>query len=693
MKRFTTLFLFLLFSVAARSQVIYLKAVLDGSQEVPPNASDASGIAIVKYDQSSKLLQLTGDYQNLSATISGSHIHSPAAPGSNAGVLVTLTNTGGTTGIISGSQTLTVAQEADLLAGNMYVNVHSTGSFVGGEIRGQLTTTTAGQTDYFTARIQGAQEVPPNGSGAKGSAIVLLDKTTGMVYLTGSFNGLAANASGAHIHPGAPNITGGVIIALSVTAGTQGTIHVASAISAGDQTTMIAGNTYVNVHNATFPGGEIRGQLIPESDLVYLKAILQGSQQVPPVASTAKGTVIVRYNKALKLLELIGDYQNIAANISAAHIHLPAAVGANAPAVFTLTNTSGTSGTLSTTATLTAGQEADLLGGLSYVNVHNTTFPGGEIRGQLTTTTGGSQTYYLTGKFSGAQEVPANASAATGNVTALLDRLSGEVFLTGNFSGLAADASAGHIHRGPAGANGGVVVSLSATASTSGTLTGNGTVQPSFADSMIRGLTYANVHNESFPGGEIRAQLGNLVLPVKLAYFNGYKQNNKVMLAWESTQELNLERYEIEQQGTNPGSWINKGAVAAKKINLAAKYNFTDIQLVNNAAYGLYRLKMVDTDGQLSYSNTIRINNKISAAALSIATNPVSNGMLQYVITGIPTNKRASVSIMDYTGRVVMRTTASTLTTNRISIGNLAAGMYRLVVQADGDILQQGFTK
>ena len=32
---------------------------------------------------------------------------------------------------------------------------------------------------------------------------------------------------------------------------------------------------------------------------------------------------------------------------------------------------------------LTADQETDLMGGLNYVNLHTTAFPGGEIRGQL----------------------------------------------------------------------------------------------------------------------------------------------------------------------------------------------------------------------------------------------------------------------------------------------------------------------
>ena len=264
----------------------------------------------------------------------------------------------------------------------MYVNAH-TSSFPGGEIRGQLTTTTIGQTDFFTGRIQSAQEVPPNISLATGSVTTLLDKTTGMVYTTGSFSGLSSAATAAHIHKANPTLNGAVIIPLSVTAATQGTIHIASAISPADAVSMAAGGTYVNIHSSTYPGGEIRGQLIMESQMVYLKAILQGSQEVPPNGSTALGTVIVRYNTATKMLELGGNYQNLTAAITAAHIHSPAAAGVNAGVLLPLINNGGTSGGLLGNTTLTAPQEADLLAGLMYVNVHNANYPGGEIRGQL----------------------------------------------------------------------------------------------------------------------------------------------------------------------------------------------------------------------------------------------------------------------------------------------------------------------
>jgi hypothetical protein len=45
-----------------------------------------------------------------------------------------------------------------------------------------------------------------------------------------------------------------------------------------------------------------------------------------------------------------------------------------------------TSGSFSGTATITDTQEADLLAGLWYVNIHTTTSSGGEIRGQVAAT-------------------------------------------------------------------------------------------------------------------------------------------------------------------------------------------------------------------------------------------------------------------------------------------------------------------
>lgn len=692
MKKIFTFFSLLLLVAVAHSQIRYLKANLQGSQEVPANASTGSGVSIIKYNMTTHLLELVGDYQGLTTAATASHIHGSAPVGVNAPVLFDLVNTGGTTGTLKGTATLSAQQESDLMNGLMYVNVHNA-TFPGGEIRGQLTTTTDGQTDYFDGRLQGAQQVPPNGSLGQGSVIAIVDKTKDSVWLTGNFSGLTTPASAAHIHHNASvHANGPVFLDLAFSPATSGTVHVAAPISDANQIQMLNGTTYVNIHNATYPGGEIRAQLttLSQPQTRYFKATLDNLQEVPSNTSPGRGTTLVRYNTLTRTLDLIGDYQNVTAPVNNSHIHSFAPPGSNAPVLFNLTNSGGTSGYLVGNATLTASQETDLFNGLMYVNVHTTIYPNGEIRGQLTPTIG--VTDYLTGTLQGIQENPPIASVAGGTVFVMLERGASRVYVTGTFTGLAAPATMAHLHIGPAGINGPVRVNLSATAATSGTITGNGVVTAGFADSLIRGFVYANIHNTMFPGGEIRAQMGNLPLPLKLNVFNGYKKGNVIALVWETSQEINLRHFEVEQQNAS-GAWVRKATVVATGGSQTTKYNFEDVPTTGKNDFVLYRLKMLDADGKFTYSPVIRINISQSKAGLSIMTNPVTNGSLSFTITGLANNQKAAIMVADYNGRIVLQTTASTLQNIRLDIGKLSSGMYKLMVNLNGTMLQESFTK
>jgi hypothetical protein len=126
--------LFLLSGVAQADQITF-KADLSGASEVPPVASTAKGSAKATLDTATKTLTWTVDYSGLSGPATAAHIHGPAAPGANAGVLVPFS--GDLASPIKGSATLTDAQVSDLEAGKWYVNLH-TAANKPGEIRGQL---------------------------------------------------------------------------------------------------------------------------------------------------------------------------------------------------------------------------------------------------------------------------------------------------------------------------------------------------------------------------------------------------------------------------------------------------------------------------------------------------------------------------------------------------------------------------
>ena len=75
---------------------------------------------------------------------------------------------------------------------------------------------------------------------------------------------LSVPASAAHIHLGDRNVAGGVVIPLTVGSGTSWTVDTCTTVTDAALLAAIAENPrdyYVNVHTATFPGGEIRGQL------------------------------------------------------------------------------------------------------------------------------------------------------------------------------------------------------------------------------------------------------------------------------------------------------------------------------------------------------------------------------------------------------------------------------------------------
>lgn len=696
MRKTFTLSLLLLLTVVANSQMQYLRGQLNAGQVSTVVTSPATGIVIIKYNPTTKLLQHMGNYRGLTAPVTEAHIHTGAF-NEDGPTVVTLTASGGTDGTLTGSQVLTAAQEADLLAGRLYTDVHTT-AYPGGEIRTQLIATTSGQSEFLSARLQGAQADPPNGSTASGLVNVLIDKSTKRLYLTGSFTGLTTPAVNSEIHQGAPNTSGPPVHTLVFSTSTTGTLNALKALTDTDLNRLLSGNVYVDIHNDTYPSGEIRGQLTKYNQLNYFVGSLSGTQEIPANSSTARGTVIVRYNTETNLLELTGDYQNLSATVSGSHIHGPATTIANAPVLYPVTNSGGTMGTLTLSTTITDAEEGYLLNGNLYVNVHSAgTYAAGEIRAQLIPTTVG-ESQYITGAMSASQSVatPAVVSDGVGNATVLLDRATRNIFVTGSYSGLTSVIINSHIHRGAAGTNGPVSIPLQFVAgTTSGTITGSAIgISVGLSDSITNGFSYLNIHTANYPAGEIRAQLGSLVLPVQLSYFNGFKDRNSVALIWESAQELNVKNYQIEQQN-DAVEWIEKGTVVATGGNTPAKYRFDDIPTNTKKEFVLYRLKTVDQQGMVSYSSIIRINFQQSKAVLTLLSNPVVNGKLGFTLTGISNslNQKAEISIIDFGGRVMNKSIGSTLQTNFVDITDLSRGMYKVVVRTNNATFQQSFSK
>src|SRR6188768_4325890 len=112
-----------------------------GAQEVPVVASNGTATIVSTYDADANTLAYTITWADLNDNVNNMHFHGPADPTISAGVAIAITGwTATKAGTISSTATLTETQEAELLGGKWYYNIH-TPFKTSGEIRGNLTAT------------------------------------------------------------------------------------------------------------------------------------------------------------------------------------------------------------------------------------------------------------------------------------------------------------------------------------------------------------------------------------------------------------------------------------------------------------------------------------------------------------------------------------------------------------------------
>jgi hypothetical protein len=114
-------------------------------------------------------------------------------------------------------------------------------------------------------------------------------------------------------------------------------------------------------------------------------AFLSGLGENPPNASPGSGIGTVTLNLAQTQITVDESWSGLLAPATASHIHGPGGVGTNAPVLFPFSGVpAATAGSIPTqTFSITPTQVSYLFSGYLYMNVHDSVFPGGEIRGQL----------------------------------------------------------------------------------------------------------------------------------------------------------------------------------------------------------------------------------------------------------------------------------------------------------------------
>ncbi|HEX2163721.1 MAG TPA: CHRD domain-containing protein [Thermoanaerobaculia bacterium] len=220
---------------------------LSPDQEAPPLAGSERGGCMASFDGVDELT-LVCTHDVVGPTIM--HVHR-GAPGVNGPVAFDLGDP--SSPVLATWSGMTPQDVADLLAGDLYVNIHTSGR-PGGAIRGQIVPRSIPRWEF---PLSGDQQVPPVPTAASGSCTAALDAAA--TELTVHCVHDVSAPTMAHVHQAPAGANGPIRFVLD-DPGSPFTL--VTAMSPRDVADLMAGFFYVNVHSEANPDGEIRGQIV-----------------------------------------------------------------------------------------------------------------------------------------------------------------------------------------------------------------------------------------------------------------------------------------------------------------------------------------------------------------------------------------------------------------------------------------------
>ena len=236
--------------------------------------------------------------------------------------------------------------------------------------------------------------------------------------------------------------------------------------------------------------GALRAQVI------CLAAELEGVNELPPNASSGKGTAWFLLDPVADTVTYELTFDNLSAPETVCQIHGYAAPGAGAGTLHLLPAGHHKTGVWF----YPPADEPLILAGLTYVNVHSTAFMKGEIRGQIERVDANA---VLLSTLDGPQAGTGSPAFASGvfAVDTAANRVDYHLTLAAGL--LLGGETAAHLHGMAApGSCAGVLHPLPGGFHKRGTWI----YAESEESGILADLTYTNVHSSAFPNGELRGQ-------------------------------------------------------------------------------------------------------------------------------------------------------------------------------------------
>jgi hypothetical protein len=213
--------------------------------------------------------------------------------------------------------------------------------------------------------------------------------------------------------------------------------------------------------------------------------------------------------------------------------------------------------------------------------------------------------------------------------------------------------------------------------------TGGGTDTDTDSDANAGGQTgafdvTANTINVKIDAGITYS----LVLPVKLINFTAQPQGSNVLLNWVVTDEINVTGYTIEFS-TNGTSFNSTGNVAATN---SRNYSFVHTAPVIGLNY--YRLRSVDRNGDISYSDIRKVNFGKTGNVL-VYPSPATD-FTNITLTAAMINKPVVISLIAMDGKVVLQQKIAIASqTETINLQNVANGKYIISIITGNEVISK----
>ena len=167
-------------------------------------------------------------------------------------------------------------------------------------------------------------------------------------------------------------------------------------------------------------------------------------------------------------------------------------------------------------------------------------------------------------------------------------------------------------------------------------------------------------------------------LPIRQINASATLKNGKAIVTWTTIGEVNVKAYQVEKS-TDSKNFSPIGEVAA---TYALDYNLSDNNLSSNSNY--YRIKATSTDGNIVYSNVVKITNILQLTTYNLYPNPLTGKTLNVQLGNVVAGKY-EVSIINSLGQKVAQQTIKHTGENETYQVNvkqaIATGVYNVVIK------------